>query len=141
MDLAAASQSGGRQHRFFLDKNPRGFGLMQRDRAFEHYEDLEARYDLRPSYFVEPVGDWGEGRIELVELPSSNETEDNIVAFWVDSEPARPGTPVKRQYRLVARQSGAELHGGGARRSHVPDGPAGSRGEGNGPPWLTPVYS
>ncbi len=96
----------------FLDKNPRGFGLMQRDRAFEHYEDLEARYDLRPSYFVETVGDWGEGRIELVELPSSNETEDNIVAFWVDKEPARPGTPVKRQYRLIARQSASELHGG-----------------------------
>ena len=92
---AVANGSGGRSEiqrgsisHSFLDKNPRGFGLMQRDRAFEHYEDLEARYDLRPSYFVETVGDWGEGRIELVELPSSGETEDNIVAFWVDRESA-----------------------------------------------------
>ncbi|MCP8940746.1 glucan biosynthesis protein G [Alsobacter sp. SYSU M60028] len=97
----------------FADVNPRGFGLMQRDRAFEHYEDLEARYDLRPSYFVETIGDWGEGRVELVELPAPDETYDNIGAFWVRNEPVRPGQPLKVAYRISARNDGSELHGGG----------------------------
>ena len=65
----------------FVDNNPRGFGLMQRDRTFEHYQDLDLGYEVRPSYWVEPRGDWGEGRIELVEIPTGDETNDNIVAL------------------------------------------------------------
>ncbi|HEX5639750.1 MAG TPA: glucan biosynthesis protein G, partial [Burkholderiaceae bacterium] len=61
----------------------RGFGLMQRDRAFSSYEDLEARYDLRPSLWVEPASNWGPGRVELVQIPTPDETHDNIVAYWV----------------------------------------------------------
>ncbi len=53
----------------FALTNPAGFGLMQRDRDFDHYEDLEARYDLRPSAWVEPKGRWGAGRVELVQIP------------------------------------------------------------------------
>jgi glucans biosynthesis protein len=60
-----------------------GFGLMQRDRSFTSYEDPEARYDLRPSAWVEPLGAWGPGRVELVQIPTPNETNDNIVAYWV----------------------------------------------------------
>src|SRR5690606_13939892 len=60
-----------------------GFGLMQRDRAFAHYEDLDARFDLRPSAWIEPRGDRGRGRVELVAIPTPDETNDNIVAFWV----------------------------------------------------------
>ena len=55
----------------FLDRNIRGFGLIQRDRNFDHYQDLELAYETRPSYWVEPRGDWGEGRVELVELADS----------------------------------------------------------------------
>ena len=66
----------------FVDNNPRGFGLMQRDRSFEHYQDLDLNYELRPSYWVEPREGWGEGRVELVEIPTSDETNDNIVAYW-----------------------------------------------------------
>ncbi len=62
---------------------------MQRDRAFDHYQDLEARYELRPSAWVEPRGQWGKGRVELVQIPTPDETNDNIVAFWVpDAMPA-----------------------------------------------------
>ncbi|MBS7457055.1 glucan biosynthesis protein G [Coralloluteibacterium stylophorae] len=67
----------------FSTTNPRGFGLMQRDRAFSHYQDLEARYELRPSAWVEPRGDWGEGVVRLVEIPSPDETNDNVVVFWM----------------------------------------------------------
>lgn len=84
----------------FADKNPRGFGLVQRDRAFGSYEDLEAHYHERPSLWVEPVGDWGAGRVRLVELPTPDETNDNIVAFWVPDQPVAPGKPLRFAYRL-----------------------------------------
>jgi len=58
----------------FLDKSVKGFGLMQRDRSFESYQDLELGYESRPSYFVEPKGDWGPGRVELIELSTPDET-------------------------------------------------------------------
>lgn len=77
----------------FTTRNPRGFGLVQRDRAFTSYEDIEARSDLRPSAWVEPRGDWGDGRVELVEIPTDTEKNDNIVAYWV---PARKATARER---------------------------------------------
>jgi glucans biosynthesis protein len=86
----------------FGDTNPRGFGLMQRDRVFEDYQDLEAFYHLRPSYWVEPVGSWGEGRVQLVELPTPDETRDNIVAFWEPRQPYEPGQEIAFAYRLRA---------------------------------------
>ena len=69
--------------------NPKGFGLMQYDRSFANYQDLEARYDLRPSVWIEPSGAWGKGRVELVQIPTPDETNDNIVTYWVpDALPA-----------------------------------------------------
>ena len=79
----------------FAVTDPRGFGLVQRDRAFGSYEDLEARYELRPSVWVEPVGSWGAGRVELVQIPTPDETNDNIVAYWVPQQALRPGVAVR----------------------------------------------
>jgi glucans biosynthesis protein len=79
----------------------RGFGLMQRDRAFASYEDTEARYERRPSAWVRPIGDWGPGRVELVQLPTPDETHDNIVAYWVPSRLPAPGEPFDYQYELA----------------------------------------
>jgi periplasmic glucans biosynthesis protein len=78
----------------------KGFGLMQRDRNFASYEDPEARYDLRTSAWVEPVGSWGPGRVELVQIPTPNETNDNIVAYWVPDRVPPPGEPLDFAYRL-----------------------------------------
>jgi periplasmic glucans biosynthesis protein len=66
----------------FSDTNPRGFGLMQRKRSFADYQDLALQYEKRPSLWIEPIGDWGQGGVDLVEIPSPNEVNDNIVAFW-----------------------------------------------------------
>ena len=77
-----------------------GFGLMQRDRSFGSYEDSEARYELRPSAWIEPVGDWGPGRVELVALHTPDETNDNIVAYWVPNRVPAPGQPLDLSYRL-----------------------------------------
>ncbi len=66
----------------FSDTSPRGFGLMQRSRAFKAYQDLQVNYERRPGLWVEPIGDWGPGAVDLVEIPTPNETNDNIVAFW-----------------------------------------------------------
>lgn len=85
----------------FALTDPRGFGLMQRDRQFDRYEDLEARYDSRPSIWVEPVAKWGAGRVELVQIPTPNEVNDNIVAYWVPNAVPPPGTPLDVSYRML----------------------------------------
>ncbi len=84
----------------FSTTDPRGFGLMQRDRAFASYEDLEARYELRPSAWVEPIGNWGPGRVELVQLPTEEEVHDNIVAYWLPDRLPAPGEPMDLSYRV-----------------------------------------
>jgi len=84
----------------FMDKAPRGFGLLQRDRQYDHYDDLEAYYHQRPSTWVEPLGNWGAGVVRLVELPTLDETNDNIVAFWVPDQLPPPGEPVVFEYNL-----------------------------------------
>jgi glucans biosynthesis protein len=81
--------------------NPRGFGLIQRDTDYEDYQDLEAHYHLRPSCWVAPKGDWGRGRVELVEIPSDLEYNDNIVAFWVPAALPAIGEPVNLAYTLT----------------------------------------
>jgi glucans biosynthesis protein len=88
----------------FFDENPRGFGLLQRDRDFDHYQDDGAHYHRRPSLWVEPrtpapVG-WGKGAVQLVELPAPDETYDNIVAFWNPAEKPQPGQELLFSYRL-----------------------------------------
>ncbi|MCP8939705.1 glucan biosynthesis protein G [Alsobacter sp. SYSU M60028] len=98
----------------FMDTNPRGFGLMQRDRIFEHYQDLDLGYEARPSYWVEPRGSWGEGRIELVEIPTGDETNDNIVAYWTPSAVPEPGQTLVWAYRIRAITDDFALHPGGA---------------------------
>jgi len=84
----------------FADTSPRGFGLMQRTRRLSDFEDLEARYEKRPSLWVEPIGDWGEGVIELVEIPTKDEVHDNIVAFWRPKQPLRAKSEHGFTYRL-----------------------------------------
>ena len=84
----------------FSDLNPKGFGLIQRERKFESYEDLEACYHMRPSAWVEPVGLWGEGSIRLVELHTPDEAFDNIIAFWVPAALPQPGEPIELSYKL-----------------------------------------
>lgn len=86
----------------FLDPNTRGFGLMQRDRTFESYQDLDLAYENRPSYFVEPADSWGEGRVELIELPTNDEANDNIVASWVGAKAPEPGKPFAYAYRITS---------------------------------------
>jgi glucans biosynthesis protein len=80
--------------------NPKGFGLLQRGREFWRYEDLKDRYDLRPSAWIEPQGEWGKGSVRLVEIPTADETNDNIVAFWTPAEPARKGQALQWAYRV-----------------------------------------
>ena len=84
----------------FQMPNPKGFGLVQRDRNFDHYQDLETRYDERPSTWVEPKAGWGAGHVELVEIPTKDEVNDNVVAYWVPAQLAKPGEPMTFAYDL-----------------------------------------
>lgn len=83
----------------FFDENPRGFGLLQRDRNFEHYLD-GVHYDKRPTLWVEPLGDWGRGAVQCIEIPTDDEIHDNIGAFWVPESPAAAGSSFAFRYRL-----------------------------------------
>ncbi|MBA2125031.1 glucan biosynthesis protein D [Hyphomicrobium methylovorum] len=84
----------------FSDENPKGFGLIQRDRDFENYQDDSLFYDRRPSIWVEPAPGWGKGAVNLVQLPSQNETEDNMVAFWTPEKPVVAGSVINARYRM-----------------------------------------
>jgi len=85
----------------FQDHSPRGFGLIQRDRNIADYQDLEAHYERRPSLWVEPAGDWGDGAVILTEIPSDSEIHDNIVAFWRPKTPIPAGQEFRCSYRLI----------------------------------------
>lgn len=85
----------------FQMMNPKGFGLLQRDRNMDHYQDLETRYEQRPSAWVKPRDDWGNGRVELVEIPSKSDTNDNVVAFWVSEAQPVMGKPFGFAYTLT----------------------------------------
>jgi glucans biosynthesis protein len=110
----------------FTTEAPKGFGLVQRSRQQSDFQDFENQYERRPSAWVEPRGDWGPGGVELVEIPSGRESNDNIVAFWRPTKGFTAGHPAHFDYRItwlaepglpkgmgkvVATRSGASLDG------------------------------
>jgi glucans biosynthesis protein len=95
----------------FYDTNPRSFGLIQRQRDFRAYEDLESHFEKRPSLWVEPIGDWGNGEVRLIEIPTQTEIHDNIAAFWRPKDPLRAKGEYSITYRLHwgAGETGMQL--------------------------------
>ncbi|WP_081297883.1 MULTISPECIES: glucan biosynthesis protein G [unclassified Gilliamella] len=81
-------------------ENPKAFGLIQRDKGFDDYQDLDDHYEQRPSVWVEILNNWQKGRVELVEIPTADETNDNIVAFWVPEKQYQAGDVLDTKYRL-----------------------------------------
>lgn len=94
----------------FSMENPQGFGLLQRGRQFSSFEDLDDRYDLRPSAWVTPKGEWGKGRVELVEIPTNDETNDNIVAFWTPDQLPEAGKEMNFNYTITFSRDEDKLH-------------------------------
>jgi len=96
--------------RLFPEINPKGFGLLQRDRNPAHYRDDEAKYSRRPSVMVESLGEWGAGKIHLLQLPTANEYSDNVVAFWEPEKRPAAGDELEFKYRLrwFTRESNKE---------------------------------
>jgi glucans biosynthesis protein len=108
----------------FTREVPQGFGLVQRSRQQSDFQDFDAQYERRPSAWITPKGDWGSGAVELVEIPSGRETNDNIVAFWRPTQPLLPNHPAQFAYtitwndepplpkgmgRVIATRSGASI--------------------------------
>jgi periplasmic glucans biosynthesis protein len=83
----------------FMDESPKGFGLVQRDRDFAAFHDDEQQFHLRPSLWIEPIGDWGPGHVQLIEIPSDSEVNDNIVAYWRPRQPLAAGSETTFAYR------------------------------------------
>ncbi|WP_312240210.1 glucan biosynthesis protein [Pantoea sp.] len=88
------------QFNAYQDENPRGFGLLQLNHDFEDYQDVIGWYDKRPSLWVEPVGKWGKGAVNLMEIPTTGETLDNVVCFWQPAEPIKAGSELEFSYKL-----------------------------------------
>jgi len=84
----------------FTSSPPRGFGLVQRSRKLVNFQDLEAQYERRPSAWIEPLGQWGDGSVQLIEIPSDSESNDNIIAFWKPKEVIPAGKPWHTSYRI-----------------------------------------
>jgi glucans biosynthesis protein len=84
----------------FTSVAPRAFGLVQRSRKVSDYQDLEAQYEKRPSTWIEPTSDWGAGAVQLIEIPSDREANDNIVVLWRPKDPLPAGKPWHISYRL-----------------------------------------
>jgi len=85
---------------YFQTTDVRGFGLIQRDQSFHSYMDSEAHYQSRPSAWIEPEGQWDKGEVVLVQLPTSDETNDNIVAFWTPREKIPEKQPLDFNYTI-----------------------------------------
>jgi glucans biosynthesis protein len=85
----------------FTTQVPQGFGLVQRSRQQSDFQDFDAQYERRPSAWISPRGDWGTGAVELVEIPSGRESNDNIVAFWRPSQTLTPGHPAQFAYNIT----------------------------------------
>jgi periplasmic glucans biosynthesis protein len=83
----------------FVDSSPRGFGLLQRDRAYEFFQDDDQRFERRPSLWIEPLGDWSQGSVQLLEIPTDAEINDNILAYWRPKAPMLANTEVAFAYR------------------------------------------
>jgi periplasmic glucans biosynthesis protein len=122
------------RHSVFATTNVRGFGLLQRDREFSHYQEIFNLYHKVPSLWVKPRGDWGEGEVHLVELPTNYEGLDNIVAFWNPKQKPSPMQPMRFGYELlwtmesdfrlsenhvVATRVGAEARDSPRRQIHI----------------------
>jgi glucans biosynthesis protein len=85
----------------FQVSSPVGFGLFQRDQKFDHYQDLEAYYENRPSVWITPKGKWGKGHIELIQIPTETEYHDNIVAYWVPAKLPTLGEAINLSYKVT----------------------------------------
>ena len=94
------AQTTQRQVYNFLDENPKGFGLVQRDRDFQHYQDLDLKYNVRPSVFVTPHGDWGKGAVQITQAVTNNTNTDNVVAQWHPDRTFRPGEHYHVSYTI-----------------------------------------
>lgn len=109
---------------YLAQPTPAAFGLMQRARGFDAYQDAEALYHRRPSVLVEPIGDWGNGFVRLIEIPAKTEADDNIVAYWMTDTPYEAGDSAEFRYRLRC----GDLPADGSQTAFVYDTSAGQGG-------------
>jgi periplasmic glucans biosynthesis protein len=85
----------------FRMPNPKGFGVLQRDREFDHFQEIETQSELRPSVWIAPRGEWGDGHVELVDIPTKNEVNDNVVSYWVPEKKVQAGEKLSFAYDIL----------------------------------------
>jgi glucans biosynthesis protein len=93
----------------FADENPKGFGLLQRDRDGTHYQDLNMQYNIRPSVWVTPKGNWGKGSVVLAHRPSNDVNNDNVALFWHPAQTPKAGERMDIDYTITFYMNDAQL--------------------------------
>ncbi len=95
---------------FDIKGNPKGFGFLQRDRNAVNYNDSGATPEKRPSIWVKPQGQWPAGRVDLLEISTSNDWEDNIAAQYLLNQNLKPSDELIVEYRLSFYLNEKPLH-------------------------------
>lgn len=95
----------------FAERNPKGFGLMQRDRNFDHYQDDGVFYERRPSLWASPRKPFGAGQVRLYAFPTTSEYVDNVCAYWTPAAAVRAGSRIDASYRLDWSSAGGPANG------------------------------
>ena len=108
-----SNDTGKLEFSFFKMEKCDGFGLLQRDRRFDAYEDAEVYYEKRPSLWIEPTSDWGAGSVMLMEIPTDDEHLDNIAAMWVPKREVKAGDRLEFRYRQHWTREQDPARGGG----------------------------
>jgi len=88
------------QTSIFEEVSPKGFGLLQRDRDFSHYQDDGVFYERRPSLWATPQAPWGKGAVRLFTFPTDSEYTDNVASYWTPAVTPRAGRRIDLRYRL-----------------------------------------
>ncbi|MFN3892604.1 MAG: glucan biosynthesis protein [Beijerinckiaceae bacterium] len=83
----------------FVDENPKGFGVIQRDRDFSLFSDDDNHWEARPSVWTEPLGDWGPGHVTLIEIPAESQVNQNIIVYWRPRAPLAANSETTFSYR------------------------------------------
>ena len=84
----------------FAERDPKGFGLLQRDRDFDHYQDDGVFYDRRPTLWATPARPLGAGEVRLYAFPTDSEYTDNLAAYWTPAAAPVPGKRIDLSYKL-----------------------------------------
>ncbi len=113
MDLASAEQSKHLAVSGYAVREPSGIRPVAAcGREFSRFEDLQTIATTCVQAHGLPRRRLGQGKVELVEIATNDETSDNIVAYWTRIN-CRNRVEDELQYTLTFSRDEDKLHAAG----------------------------